>query len=190
MSNTASKTTPRRGAAADTSGDSRRLHIAQAVGLKSNGLRPDIRRLKSHLLAAIAQLGVTLEDLTIIIVNDEKMSDLHLRYSGIEGTTDVLTFDLCDAPPLPLPPGEGRGEGTLRHDARSIEGEIYICHDEAIRQATERRHDVQHELLLYALHGVLHLMGYDDHDPADHAAMHAEEDRVLQAIGVGKVFGK
>jgi len=190
MSNIASKTTPRRtpapGSAPD--GGHRRLHIAQAVGLKPYGPRPDVRRLKSHLLAAITQLGVSLEDLTIIIVNDEKMSDLHLRYTGVEGTTDALTFDLSDEPPLPL--GEGRGEGTTARGARLLEGEIYICHDEALRQAAARGHDVQHELLLYALHGVLHLMGYDDHEPADHKAMHAEEDRVLQAIGVGRVFRK
>lgn len=131
------------------------------------------RWLRRQLLACADVLGVTLVELSIVIVHDDRMSDLHLRYCGIEGTTDVLTFDLSDEPA-----------------ADRVEGEIYICLDEAARQAEARRHDVQHELLLYALHGVLHLMGYDDHDPADHAAMHAEEDRVLEAIGVGRVFGR
>jgi len=48
---------------------------------------------------------------------------------------------------------------------------------------------VRHELLLYALHGLLHCCGYDDSTDADREVMHTEEDRILEAIGVGRVYG-
>jgi ssRNA-specific RNase YbeY (16S rRNA maturation enzyme) len=43
-------------------------------------------------------------------------------------------------------------------------------------------------LLLYGVHGLLHAIGHDDHEPGAHALMHAEEDRLLTKIGVGPIF--
>ena len=63
-----------------------------------------------------------------------------------------------------------------------------LCLDEAARRSRDLEHPVEHELLLYAIHGVLHVLGHDDHDPAAFERMHAEEDRILEAIGVGPVF--
>lgn len=108
---------------------------------------------------------------SIALVGDTKMAALHQQFMNVPGTTDVLTFE-------------------LEHDARGrcIAGEIVICPSYAKREAKRRKIDVDHELLLYALHGLLHLSGYDDLTPADHRKMHREEDRILTAIGVGPVF--
>jgi len=105
---------------------------------------------------------------SIRVVDDAEMDAAHRRFSGIEGTTDVLTFV------APEPDGLGV--------------DVVICLDEAIRRAAEFGHGVDRELLLYVVHGVLHALGHDDHDPDDHARMHAEEDRLLRAIGVGPVY--
>ncbi len=105
------------------------------------------------------------------IVDDAEMSTLHERHSKIAGTTDVLTFPWA-SPPEP------------------IEVDVAICHDEAKRRAAELGHSVDREVILYAVHGLLHAAGFTD-DAADaHAAMHAEEDRLLEAIGVGATFVK
>jgi probable rRNA maturation factor len=69
-------------------------------------------------------------------------------------------------------------------------GEVVLCVDEAARQAAEQGHTVAEELLLYAVHGLLHLCGYDDRTPADFAVMHAREDEILTHIGVGRLFKK
>ena len=66
--------------------------------------------------------------------------------------------------------------------------DIAVCADEARRRAADFSHTPERELLLYAVHGVLHGIGYDDHSPHDRAVMHAEEDRILEAIGVGRTF--
>jgi probable rRNA maturation factor len=96
------------------------------------------------------------------------MAELHLFHSGVEGTTDVLTFDLRQGAAGPL------------------EVEIVACLDEARRMAGAG--PVERELLLYLLHGALHCLGHDDHDPEGFARMHEREDEILLAIGVGAVF--
>ncbi|MCA9295207.1 MAG: rRNA maturation RNase YbeY, partial [Phycisphaerales bacterium] len=90
-------------------------------------------------------------------------------HCGLDSTTDVLTFPMSDA-------------------GDAVDVDIAICVDEAQRQAGERGHAVEHEILLYAVHGLLHVTGHDDHDDAAYDAMHAEEDRILETIGVGRIF--
>ena len=103
------------------------------------------------------------------IVGDAEMDRLHRLHSGIPGTTDVLTF-----------PAHAEGE--------PIDVDIVACADEAARRAAEFGHGIDRELLLYAVHGLLHCCGHDDHEPAAHERMHAEEDRILGALGVGATF--
>lgn len=110
--------------------------------------------------------------LSIAIVDDDQMSELHEQYMDITGTTDVLTFDLSDDPT----------------DPSNIEGELVLCIDEAARQATSRGHQTRDELLLYGLHGLLHLMGYDDHDDDDYKKMHQREDQLLTQAGFSALF--
>ena len=98
------------------------------------------------------------------------MAALHAQHAGVDGTTDVLTFD--------------RGS-----DATSIDADIAVCVDEATRAAKGRGHGVLEELLLYVIHGALHCVGFDDCSEEASAAMHAEEDRILLEIGVGELYG-
>jgi probable rRNA maturation factor len=88
-------------------------------------------------------------------------------------TTDVLTFDLSD----------GSGAGDLELDT-------VLCADEAARRAKELAHPLKVELLLYAVHSLLHVRGYDDIRPADAARMHRREDEILLRLGVGAVYHK
>ena len=129
--------------------------------------------LASHVCRAAELAGVKAARLTLVIVNDDEMAQLHEQYTGVAGTTDVLTFDLLE---------------DADEDAQAIEGDIVLCLDEAGRQAQQRGHETHHELLLYAVHGLLHLLGEDDHDEADYQRMHAREDELLKQLGVGPLF--
>ncbi|MBS0190942.1 MAG: rRNA maturation RNase YbeY [Phycisphaerales bacterium] len=126
-------------------------------------------------------------EVRVRVVNDEEMARLHEEYAGVPGTTDVLTFDLSVDE-------DGSGFAPLDVD-------IEICLDEAERQARARGWTGTafttsgapgwwHELLLYGLHGVLHCLGHDDHDPESYRAMHDAEDEILTGIGVGVVFAR
>ncbi len=125
--------------------------------------------------AAASELAVTGE-VRVRLVTDAEMSLAHERFAGVPGTTDVLTFDLRTADEAADAPN-------------ALDVDIYACVDEARRQALALGHDTPRELLLYIIHGILHCVGYDDHDDDACARMHREEDRVLEAIGVGATFG-
>lgn len=99
------------------------------------------------------------------------MAALHKKFLHVDGPTDVLTFAL---------------EQT--ETGKCLTGEIVLCVPFAQQQAARRGTSTERELLLYALHGVLHLSGFDDLTKSGYQRMHAEEDRILTAIGVGPVF--
>jgi probable rRNA maturation factor len=119
---------------------------------------------------ALVTLGASGE-VRVRVVGDAAMAAAHQRYAGVAGTTDVLTFDLAG-------------------DPSKLDVDILVCMDEAARQAARRGHETRTELLLYIVHGILHCLGHDDHDEAAAARMHAEEDRLLSAVGVGAVYAR
>jgi probable rRNA maturation factor len=141
------------------------LEISPVVGARY------VAFIRPHLLNAHAILRPALRHLSLALVNDRKMSRLHEQFLNIPGPTDVLTFE-------------------LDHDAggRVTAGEVVVCVPEARRQATQRGSTVEKELLLYALHGMLHLCGFDDRTAAGYRRMHAKEDQVLTRLGIGPVF--
>lgn len=128
--------------------------------------------LRRHILLAHQILKPPLTELSLALVGDAHMSSLHKQFMQIEGPTDVLTFPL-----------EQNDEG------QDITGEVVICVPEAARQAKLRGTSVERELLLYALHGMLHLSGFDDRTDAGFARMHRMEDDILTQLGLGPVFG-
>ena len=130
--------------------------------------------LRRAALATIEAEEIADVDLSIAVVDAAAMSRLHKRYLKKHGPTDVLTFDFGSDP------AAGR-----------IDGEIVVCADVARRRAAQRSSklsDAKSELALYVVHGLLHLLGYDDHKPADFRRMHAREDEILTRIGLGRVF--
>ena len=127
--------------------------------------------------------------MSVRIVDDAQMCVLHERHSGVRGTTDVLTFVGGEA--LHAAPGpSARGEGARDRlgAAPGIEIDAAICADEAARRCADFGHGVREELLLYAVHALMHAVGFDDATPDGHARMHAEEDRLLQGLGHGALF--
>jgi probable rRNA maturation factor len=134
---------------------------------------PDLEWLRRAATRALQLLRCRCVNLGVIVLDDRRMARMHRRFLGAAGTTDVITFDLRQ-------PGSTAG--------RRIDAELYVCLDEARRQARARAIPVEHELLLYMVHGLLHLLGYDDHDPAGHRRMHRREDAILRRLGVGPVY--
>jgi len=124
------------------------------------------RRKIVRLVAFVAQSeGAPLLDVDIAVVGAEEMAQLNERYHGYVGPTDVLSFDLSGP-----------------RDA-GISAEIIVCADVAVAEAAKRGGRPQNELLLYIVHGLLHLMGYDD--PARTAEaewMHVRETELLNAF--------
>lgn len=131
---------------------------------------PLVGWLESQLAKITALKQVCGGCLSVAIVDAEQMAQLHLQYKHRDGPTDVLAFDLSAA------------------DSGSIDVELVLCRDVAVKQSAARGHAARLELLLYAVHGLLHVLGYDD-DTAEHAAaMHRHEDELLTAIGLTAAY--
>lgn len=127
-------------------------------------LARDLRRLAGWTAGAYERAL----DLSFVVVDDERMAALHERYAHVPGPTDVLSFPLAEDPVLL--------------------GEVVISVDAARREAAARGHPAYDELLLYAVHGVMHLVGHDDHGPADRRRMREAERRALTALGRPSVY--
>ena len=119
--------------------------------------------------ALLPALGVPVARAAVEVVRDARMQALHARHMGLDSTTDVLTF-AQNAPGDP------------------VDADIAVCLDEAVRRGACAAHGARGELLLYALHALLHACGHDDRDEASFRRMHAEEDRILEAAGFGRLF--
>jgi probable rRNA maturation factor len=119
-------------------------------------LRIDRRRIRSAVRAILKDNGVHSAVVGIAVIDDEAISCLHRQYLQNPDPTDVLSFQLESA------------------DAH-LEGEVVVSSETAL--ATARRMGLQadEELLLYVIHGTLHLVGYDDRAPKERAAMRRQE---------------
>ena len=106
-------------------------------------------------------------DLSIVFVTDQRIKVLNKKYLKRECTTDVLSFDLREDP----------------RKMKRVEGEIIISADSARKNAKTFGGSPQKEIILYVIHGILHLLGFDDHSPKDIQSMRREEQKILKALG-------
>jgi probable rRNA maturation factor len=142
--------------------------IGVVVSGSPTGLRERIRRAA---VEAVHSQGYCHGRLEIAIVDAAEMRRQHKQWMGRATLTDVLSFDLRDRP-----------EGGF------VDGQLIICEAVARREAGRQDTDWRGELLLYVVHGCLHLCGHDDHQSADAARMNAQEDKLLSLLGWGPVF--
>jgi probable rRNA maturation factor len=128
---------------------------------------PRLRRLVSRTLSALSRSD---RDVHLTLVDDREIRRLNRRYLGARRPTDVLAFnlELGAAPPFRESPGPAR-----------LLGEVIISAETAARQAARLRIPVALELDLLLVHGLLHLAGYDDHNPDEARVMHEREQEIL-----------
>ncbi|MHB9006627.1 MAG: rRNA maturation RNase YbeY [Limisphaerales bacterium] len=111
----------------------------------------------------------TAYELGVVLVGAREMAVLNQTYLGHSGSTDVITFDYGD--PVRAPDG-----------ASPLRGDLFICLDDARRQARQFGSTWQEELVRYVVHGFLHLRGYDDHEATARRLMKREENRLVRHL--------
>jgi probable rRNA maturation factor len=119
-----------------------------------------------------------LAELSVLLVDQSAMTELHVRWMGEDGPTDVLAFPM-DELRLPQPGTHGDHSQPDPDAAEALLGDVVICPQVAAEQAAEAQHDVQDEIDLLCTHGILHLLGYDHGEPEEHAVMFGLQDRLL-----------
>ena len=116
------------------------------------------KEIREVIVTAFVGEKITNANLNVILVDDEQILELNNKYLGHNFTTDVITFDFNE---------------------KTIAGEIYISVDTAERQAKEYNVSLKNELKRLAIHGGLHLTGYDDNNIENREIMHHLENKYL-----------
>ena len=125
----------------------------------------DRRRMREIARAVLDGEGVADAEISLAFVDSATIHALNKRYLNHDEPTDVLSFPLSDA------------------KVKRLSGELVIGAEVALAQATQRGHDVQAELALYVIHGLLHLCGHDDIEDDKRAAIRERERHYLKQFG-------
>lgn len=104
-------------------------------------------------------------DLSLGFIEDEYMSELHIKWMDEPGSTDVLSF------PMDMPEKEG--------DIVTL-GDIMISPVFAAAQAKIANHSTEHEIYILAVHGLLHIIGYDHAEPDEERIMFALQEAIVE----------
>jgi probable rRNA maturation factor len=137
--------------------------IRIAIAVQQGKVPVDRIRLRRTARAVLAGEGVADAEISLAFVSDATIHQLNRRYLRHDEPTDVLSFPLA---------AEGR-----------LEAELVIGAEVALREAARRAHDVQAELALYVIHGLLHLCGYDDRTVTTMRAIRQRERHYLRELG-------
>ncbi len=135
-----------------------------------------VRELLHH---ALQEEGMTNEtEVSVTFMDDEAIQEVNRTYRGIDAPTDVISFALEE---------EVEGEvAIIAEGMPTVLGDILISIPTAKRQAGEYGHTVEREIGFLALHGLLHLLGYDHMTEAEEKEMFGRQKEILDTFGLGR----
>jgi probable rRNA maturation factor len=124
-------------------------------------------RLRRAWRAVMATHATAPRRVSLALVGDAEMGRIHLDFSAIAGTTDVLSFDF---------------RTNAEVGSELVEAEVVVCVDVALREARRRGLALEDELDLYFIHGLLHTCGFDDQTAPQRRAMRQQERAIRAAL--------
>ena len=139
--------------------------------LNESGHDLDVHRLAALSRFVLGRMRVhPLAELCIKAVDEDTIAQLNAQWMDKQGPTDVLAFPLDELRPGKV--NEEPQEGVL--------GDLVVCPSVAERQGAEAGHGTVAEIELLAVHGILHLLGYDHAEPEEHEEMFGLQARLLE----------
>lgn len=132
----------------------------------------DAGSLERALAATFVHTGQRPTGVTLLVASGEAVQDLNRRFLGRDRPTDVLAFPASDETSAPT-------QGYL--------GDIVLSGPQAAQQARDLGHSFQDELILLSIHGLLHLLGFDDSSAAVRHAMWQAQDVILDGLGLSHI---
>lgn len=136
-----------------------------------NDLYKDYDYLYEVLDAALEHEKVTNAIFSVVFVNNEEIHEMNREYRGVDRVTDVISFALED------------NKDIVYDDIRML-GDIFICIPQMKKQAEEYGHSEKRELAFLAVHGILHLLGYDHMTEEDERVMFALQELILDGKNI------
>ena len=139
-----------------------------AIANRQRTKKINARLFRKILLSALAELHVQPDsEICFHLVAAPEMARINWQFLRHEGSTDVITFD---------------NSKLKTQNSKLLAGEIFICLDDAVAQAKQFRTSWQSEVVRYAVHGVLHLLGHDDLRANARRKMKREENRMVRRL--------
>ena len=135
--------------------------IQVAITNEQTAVAVDEERLRAAVRAVLEDAGRTSAEISVAVVDDPTIHHLNRKYLDHDYATDVLSFLLDD-------------------DQDHLAGDVVVSGDTALAAAESFAWPASDELLLYVVHGTLHLLGYDDHEDAERERMHARQEEILE----------
>ncbi len=134
--------------------------------INTSGQLVPATEINSLLTFALLELALNPEcEVNVSFVDDDSMTELHIKWMDEPGTTDVLSF------PMDMP--ESPGEAVTL-------GDIVISPVVAAEQAKAQGHSIEHEIYILATHGLLHIIGYDHADKAEEKVMFDLQEKIVR----------
>ncbi len=147
--------------------DSKKIKVAYCIECECVEFSKD--RLTEMLTAVCKRFGAVGTRINLAVVGSEAISKIGAEFLDDPNVTDVISFDLSD----------DCGEQIF---------DIVVNAQLALEKTAKKGLSPEAELSLYALHGVMHNLGFDDIEPGDAKEMHLKEDEILQQFGYGRVY--
>ncbi|MBB4825757.1 putative rRNA maturation factor [Sporosarcina luteola] len=151
------------------------FYFEDETGTIERDIEDLIRDLLNH-AAAMEQLQGHPE-VSVTFMDDESIRRVNAEYRGKDTPTDVISFALEEM-------GEGEVAIVTQADMPIVLGDIIISVETAKRQAVEYGHEEKREIGFLALHGFLHLLGYDHLDEAEEKVMFGRQKEILSSFGL------
>ncbi|MBM9467317.1 rRNA maturation RNase YbeY [Nakamurella leprariae] len=120
----------------------------------------------------LGQMGIDeLAELSVLLVDVEAMTELHVKWMDEPGPTDVMSFPMDELDTARRPNETGPGPALL--------GDVVLCPEVATEQARTGGHSLDDELQLLTVHGILHLLGFDHAEPDEEREMFRLQNELL-----------
>ena len=133
-------------------------------------IEKELEIVKKVLVHGLTELNIDDAIFNVIIVNNDYIHELNKKYRGIDRETDVITFALFD-------------DKTFNPIERIL-GDVYISIDKAKSQSIEYGHSFIRELSFLAVHGMLHLLGYDHMKKEEEEVMFKLQEEILDEMDI------
>lgn len=145
--------------------------VVNEITINDNGLYQTYSYLVPVLEGGLQYLHIDNVVFSIIFVSDEEIHEMNRTYRGVDRVTDVISFAFED-------------NGQMEYNGCRLLGDIYISIDQMKRQAKEYGHSEKRELSFLAVHGMLHLLGYDHMEKEEEQEMFALQELILDAANI------
>ncbi len=160
-----------------------RKHVILDIAWEEDSILIDRREPLADLLNQAINEAVRLSggpeeaEVSLMMVDDQRIHALNQEYRGVDRPTDVLSFALQE---------EMEEEPDSEFEDEML-GDIVISAERAREQAEEYGHSFEREIIYLAVHGTLHLLGYDHEEEKDKQKMRSKEEEVMAILGLERV---